>query len=150
MHGRALDASRPTLLFGRTTALTPGRMRLHALREGARVVDFTWVFVNDAAARLCRCEPLSLLGKGLRANVAGALGHPVLIERYRRVLEHGNTQSFEQVHLVDGRQDIVVHRVRRVGDGVEVTLTNRSAARRARAAELESSRHLATAQVLSA
>jgi len=67
----------------------------------------------------------------LRDGVAGPLGHPVLVERYRRVIEHGNAQSFVQVHLLDGRQDIVDHRVVRHGDGVLVTLTNLSAERRA-------------------
>jgi len=112
-------------------------MRLQALRERGRVVDFALAFANEAAARLMRCDPQALLGKGLRANVAGPLGHPALVERYRHVLVHGNTQFFEQVHVVDGLQDIVIHRVQRMGDGVEITLTNRSAARRSRATALE-------------
>jgi hypothetical protein len=146
MKVRPARGRRPTWLFGPTTEETPGRIRLHAVREHGRVVDFTWVFVSEAAARLLHCDHLFLLGKGLSANLGGPLGNPVLIERYRRVLENGNTQSFEQVHLVSGRQDIVVHCVRRVEEGVEVMLTNRSAARRACADALESRLHAATAR----
>lgn len=144
-----LDSARgPAWLFGPTTEDSPGKVRLHAVLEQGRVADFTWVFVNAAAARLLQSAPRFLLGKGLRANIGGPLGNPVLIDRYRRVLEHGNTQSFEQVHLVDGLQDIVVHRVARVEGGVEVTLINRSAARRAHAAALESRLHAVGAQGL--
>jgi PAS domain-containing protein len=127
----------PTPLFGLTNVKSVGKMRLNALLERGRVVDFIWVFANDAAARLVRCDPQFLLGKGLREIVAGSLAHPALIERYRRVFELGGTQFFEQVHVVDGRQDIVIHRVQRVSEGVEITLTNRSAVRRSRAASRE-------------
>lgn len=116
---------------------SPGQARLHAVREQGRVVGFTWVFVSDAAARLLRSVHRYLLGRGLRVNVGAPLGNPVLVDRYRRVLDEGLVESFEQVHLVDGRLDIVVHRVVPVGDGVEVTLTNRSAALRAQAAAHE-------------
>lgn len=146
MHGPPVSGRWPISLFGPATEDSPGQARLTAVREQGRVVDFTWAFVNDAAAHLLHRADRFLLGKGLRANVGGPLGNPVLIDRYRRVLEHGNTQSFEQVHLVDGRQDIVVHRVARVGDGVEVILTNRSAAWRAQAAALEPPLRAASAQ----
>jgi len=116
---------------------TRGTMRLRALREHGRVVDFTWESVDPAAARLLHCDPLDLLAKSLSETVSGGpLGHPALIDRYRRVLEFGNAQSFAQVHLVDGHQDVVVHRVVRHGDGVAVTLTNLSADRRKQARRL--------------
>jgi hypothetical protein len=137
VHRHAGGLAGPTPLFGPATGDSVGKMRLRALREHGQVVDFTWEFASEAAARLMRCEPQALLGKGLREVFAGPLGHPALIERYRHVLVHGNTQFFEQVHVVDGLQDIVIHRVQRMGDGVEITLTNRSAARRSHAAALE-------------
>jgi hypothetical protein len=144
MNVQPARGRRPTWLFGPTTEETTGRIRLQAVREYGRVIDFNWVFVSEAAARLLHCEPLLLYGRGLRANLGGPLGNPALIERYRRVLENGNTQSFEQVHLASGRQDIIVHCVRRVEDGVEVMLTNSSAARRACADALESLPHATT------
>jgi hypothetical protein len=150
VHGHARGRAGPTPLFGPTTGDSVGKMRLQALRERGRVVDFTLAFANEAAVRLMRCEPQFLLGRGLRAIVAGPLGHPALIERYRHVVVHGNTQFFEQVHVVDGLQDIVIHRVERVGDGVEITLTNRSAARRSRAAVLERMQQASNAQGMQA
>lgn len=117
----------------------PGVMRLRAVRDRAGgIVDFVWAGANAAAARMMYCTPGELVGKHLRDGVAGPLGHPVLVERYRRVIEHGNPQSFAQVHLLDGTQDIVDHCVARDGDGVVVTLTNLSARRRARERHLHS------------
>ena len=112
---------------------TPGVMRLRAVHRGSRVSDFMWVFVSAAAARLIPCHPQQLRGKCLSEVPAGLLSHPALVERYRRVVEHGSVQTFEQVHVVDGHQDLVVHRVARLDEeGVVVTLTNLSADRRAR------------------
>lgn len=104
-------------------------MLLRAVRKQGRVVDFTRVVVDDAAARLLQFDHLFLLGRGLRASVGEQVGNPVLIDRYRRVLESGDTQSFEQLHLVEGRHEVIVHRVARLGDGVEVNLDNRRTAR---------------------
>lgn len=117
----------------------PASMRLQAVRERGHVVDFTWESAGSAAAYLLHCDPLALRGQSLLRNevIAGPLGHPALIDRYRRVLEHGNAQSFEQVHLVDGQQDVVIHRVVPEGDGVTVTLTNQSAERRAQVLRLQ-------------
>lgn len=117
----------------------PASMHLQAVRERGRVIDFTWESAGSVAARLLHCDPLALQGQRLLRNavIAGPLGHPALIDRYRRVLEHGNAQSFEQVHLVDGQQEIVIHRVVREGDGVTVTLTNLSAERRAQVLRLQ-------------
>ncbi len=112
----------------------PGTMRLQAVREGGRIVDFSWESANRSAARLMRCEPEALRGKHLLDVIAGPMDHPALIDLYRRVVEHGNAQSFAQVHRVDGWHDVVVHRVVRSGDGVAVTLTNHSAMRRELAA----------------
>jgi hypothetical protein len=109
-------------------------MRLQAVRDAARVVDFRWEFVGTAAARLLNCAAHTLLGKGLREVAAGPLAHPALIERYRRVVECGNAQSFEQVHRIDGTQVLIAHHVARAGDGVEVTLINLSARMRFRMA----------------
>jgi hypothetical protein len=111
---------------------------LKAVRLDGRVIDFTWESASDTAARLLHCDPLALRGRRLRnAGAAGPLCHPALIDRYRRVLEHGNAQSFDQVHVVEGRQEVVIHRVVPDNDGVTVTLTNLSADRRAQIARLQ-------------
>ncbi|MES2958391.1 MAG: PAS domain-containing protein [Pseudomonadota bacterium] len=128
----------PSATRPKRTRATPGTMRLRALREQGRVVDFVWQSVSPAAGKLLRCQPVDLIARALSETVSGGpLGHPALIDRYRRVLEYGNAQSFAQVHLIDGRQDVVVHRVVRHGDGVAVTLTNLSADRRKQAWRLE-------------
>jgi len=121
----------------RAPCASTSTIRLHAMRERGHIVDFIWQFASPAAAQLLHCDPRALIGRRLRDVVAGPLGHPALINRYRRVIDHGGAQAFAQVHLVDGRQDIVVHRVVRLGDGVAVTLTNLSADRRAQAQRLE-------------
>jgi hypothetical protein len=108
-------------------------MRLSAVRRDGRVADFMWVFVSAAASRLLPCNPLQLRGKCMSEVRAGLLSHPALIARYRRVVEQGIAESFEQVHVIDGQQDIVIHRVARLDAGVVVKLTNLSADRRARA-----------------
>ncbi len=111
-------------------------LRLVAVREHGRIVDFIWQHATPAAARLLRVGDIQPNGKSLRALGAGALRQQPLIERYRRVIEDGSERSFSQVHLVKGRQDVVIHRVSCGGDTVTVTLTNLSADRRAQARRL--------------
>ena len=91
-----------------------------------------WEYISVAAVPLLPCRAWQLLGRCMSEGRAGAFDHPVLIERYRRIVEHGAPRSFEQVHLVQGRQDLVLHQVVRLGDGVAVTLINLSAALRVR------------------
>jgi hypothetical protein len=112
-------------------------MRLNSVREARQVVDFRWIFISSDAAHLLRCDPLLLRGQCLSATaVPGLLGQPALIDRYRCIVEDGLARSFEQLHLIEGRQDAVIHRAVREGDGVTVWLTNLSANRRAQAARL--------------
>ncbi len=112
-------------------------LRLAAQRERGRIVDFIWQHATPAAARLLRVGTVQPIGKSLRQLSAGPLmNHPALIERYRRVMEDGSERSFAQVHLVKGRQDVVIHRVSCSGDTVTVSLTNLSADRRAQARRL--------------
>lgn len=127
----------PTPLFGVLTRSTPGLMRLRAEREQGRVVDFSWQFASAAAARLLACDLQSLLGRRLSDVVGGPDGHPTLVGRYSCVMEYGNTQSFEQIHVVNGLEDVIVHRVACVADGVEVTLVNLSAGMRLRNSLIE-------------
>ncbi len=113
----------------RSSARNSASMRLVAVRDRGRIVDFRWEYANAMAGRLMQTHPLQLIGKALR-DVGGPLGHPALIDRYRRVVEHGIPQSFEQVHALGGGQDLVLHRIVRSSDGVLVCLTNLSAQRR--------------------
>lgn len=132
------DALSAALLFPapvRSFARNSASMRLSAVRERGLIIDFRWEYANAMAGRLMQTHPLQLIGKGLR-DVGGPLGHPALIARYRRVVEHGNPQCFEQVHALGGGQDLVLHRIVRSADGVLVSLTNLSAQRRHQLIEL--------------
>lgn len=111
-------------------------LQLDAVRERGRIVDFIWQQASPAAARLLRVGTTSANGKRLRELATCPLSHPALIERYRRVIEDGGERSFAQVHVVKGRQDVVIHRVSCSGDTVTVSLTNLSADRRAQAHRL--------------
>lgn len=116
----------------------PCSLRLLAVREHGVVVDFVWQAVSHAAVHLLHCDPRELIGGRMRSiGKAGPLGHPALVERYRRVLKSGHPMSFEQLHVVAGRQDLVVHRVVPERDGVAVTLTNPSHDRREQIARLQ-------------
>ena len=116
----------------------PCSMRLQAVREHGRVVDFVWRSASNAAAHLLHRDPYDLIGERMRdVEASGPVGHPALSERYRRVLEQGHALSFEQVHVVAGRQEVVIHRVVPERDGVTVTLTNLSVNRRAQIARLQ-------------
>lgn len=114
-------------------------MRLLAVREHGLVVDFVWHSVHHAAARVLHCDPGELIGERLRnAGQAGPLGHPALVERYRRVMMCGLPKSFEQVHRVAGGQEVVTHFVVPESEGVAVTLTYPGHDRQAHAAGLSS------------
>ena len=83
-------------------------------------------------------EAGALPGQHLCAVLAaGPLGQPDLVDRYRGVLEHGHARSFAQVHIVEGRPEVVIHRVVPEDDGVGVMLINLSANRRAQIARLQ-------------
>jgi tryptophan synthase beta subunit len=112
-------------------------MHLHAVRKAGCIVDFSWDAADATAARLMAWHADALHGMRLTGVIAGPLDHPALVDNYRHVVEHGSAQSFAQVHSIDGRQDIVIHRVVRMGDGVTVALTNLSANRRVQALRLD-------------
>ena len=119
----AADSQRDVEALARPLRVVGARMRLRAVRRAGRVTDFMWESVSASAAPLLLyCDPSQLRGRCMREVSVGPLGHPALIERYRRVLEAGHAQSFEQVHRIGDTQVIVVHCVTGRPDGVCVTL----------------------------
>jgi len=118
--------------------LVRATMRLRAVRRSGRVVDFMWEYVGASVAPLLNCAPGRLHGRCMHELAVGPLGHPALVERYRRVLEDGMPQTFEQVHCIGGKQAIVTHCVVPLDDGfgmgVGVTLTRTTAGGRAHSA----------------
>lgn len=111
----------------------PGLMRLQALRQGGRTVDFTWDVVDVRAARALQHPLCELVGQRLLEVLAGRRGHRSIFEHYRRVFESGVAEAALQLHIDHGREDMVRHAAMRLGEGVAVTLLNLSAARRAQA-----------------
>lgn len=110
----------------------PGLIRLRAVARADGALDFMWQLVNEAAERLLPCKAWQLTGRYMSEGRAGVFDHPVLAERYRRVIQDGLAQSFEQVHRIQDQQDLVIHHVSRTadGEGVDVMLINLSATRR--------------------
>ena len=119
----------------------PGLMTLQAVRNRGRVVDFVWVFASAGAARLLGRHALDLVGQRLLCVMGGHVGHLAVFDQYRCVVEQGAAEAIRQMHVVNDSNDIYRHAAVRLGDGVAVTLTNLSAARRAHALRLELNEH---------
>jgi hypothetical protein len=134
----ALPTARAAGAVMPVSRLTPGVMRLRAVPRTDGALDFMWEFISAAAAPLFSCTPMQLYGRCMSEGRAGVFDHPVLAERYHCVVESGVAQSFEQVHRVQGLQELLRHQVIRHGHGVLVTLINLSAARRASSARRSS------------
>ena len=115
----------------RSSHLAPGMVLLRPVRRGGQVVDFEWVFSNTAAQSLLGRDLRALRDKRLHTVGVAACGPLESLDRYRSVLEQGDSRCFEQVQLVNGRQCIVAHHIARAGDGVAITLVNLSPPRRA-------------------
>ncbi len=91
------------------------------------MLDFKWDYIGVAAAALLSCPVRQVLGRCMSEGRAGAFDHPALIRRYRRIVEQGAPQYFEQVHRVLGQQHLLAHHVMPTGEGVAVTLIDLSA-----------------------
>ena len=78
-----------------------------------------------------------MVGQRLLGVLGGHLGHRVVFDQYRRVVEYGAAEAIKEVHVVNGVNDVYRHGAVRLGDGVAVTLTNLSAVRRAQALQLD-------------
>jgi PAS fold len=120
----------------------PPCMRLRAVRSLGLVTDFVWHHANAAAATLFHQSPQALRGQSMgELPEVVRRGQPALIDCYRRIFEQARTQSFDHVHWVEGRQEVVIHRVVCEPNGIAVTLTNLSANRRAQASRLRAEAH---------
>ena len=108
----------------------PGFMALHAVREGAHIVDFEWDNASVAASRLLRGTATGLLGKRLVEVLAGRSGRGEIFNQYRRVVEFGAARAVQQRIELNTSVDVLRHAAVRLHDGVAVTLTNLSALRR--------------------
>ena len=113
---------------------------LEAVRDGAgAIVDFRWVYVNEAAARLVGRPRESLPGCSV-AEVLPAHRQLGLADQYARVIETGTPWVSELRYLKDGVDAVVRLAVARVGDGVAVSTVDLSARWRAEEALREAGR----------
>jgi PAS domain S-box-containing protein len=71
------------------TILTPVR------RSDGLIVDFTWTYVNPAAARTLGREVADLIGRGIGTVLPNAWDAPGLFARYVGVLQSGEQREFE-------------------------------------------------------
>ena len=108
----------------------PGFMRLRAVRQGAHIVDFEWDSASAVASRLLYGHPGGLLGRRLVEVLAGRSERGAVFNQYRRVVEVGSACAVQQRIERNGSVEHVRHAAVRLHDGVAVTLTNLSAARR--------------------
>jgi signal transduction histidine kinase len=113
---------------------------LEALRDAAgRIVDFTWTYVNAAAARMIRRPRGWLLGRRLLDVLPG--NRPSgLFQHYVRAVETGEPWVNELAYEYDGLEMFARLAVARVGDGVAISTVDLSERRRAEEALVEAGR----------
>jgi PAS domain S-box-containing protein len=113
---------------------------LEALRDAAgRIVDFTWVYSNDAAARMVKRSRESLPGRRV-LEVHPGNRESGLFERYVQVVETGEPWMTEMAYQYDGLDMFARLAVARVGDGVAISTVDLSERRRAEEALVEADR----------
>lgn len=158
-HGRrALDASsflsdlavedpvreRPVDLQGLDARLRnaealawPCFMSLHAVRDGARIVDFEWDDASVGATRMLCGRAGGLIGQRLVEVLAGSPDRGEVFAHYWRVVEFGAARAVQQRIEFNASVEVLRHAALRLHDGVAVTLTNLSELRRALALRRE-------------
>jgi hypothetical protein len=117
-------------LWAAWSLAAPGFMTLHAVREGAHIVDFEWDFACAAAMRMLHAGSGGLRGKRLAEVLADQGGCDEVLDQYRRVVEFGEAKAARLTVDVNPSADVIRHAAVHLRDGVAVTLTNLSAVRR--------------------
>jgi PAS domain S-box-containing protein len=103
------------------------------------ITDFTWTYLNEAAARISRRPREELLGQRL-LEVHPGIRDSGLFERYLQVIESGESWVSEMAYRHEGLDMFVRLAVARVGDGVAVATVDLSERRRAEEALVEAAR----------
>jgi len=113
---------------------------LEAVRDPAgRIVDFVWVYANEAAARMAKRPREWLPGRRV-LEVHPGNRESGLFERYVQVVETGTPWVTEMAYQYDGLDMFARLAVARVGDGVAVSTVDLSERRRAEEALVEADR----------
>ncbi len=104
---------------------------LAAVRNAAgAIVDFTWLYINEAAAAIAKRPREAFLGRRVNDLLPGHRDSG-LFEIYTRVLDTGNPWVGEIHYLHDGIDAPLRFSVARVGDGVAVSTVDISERRSA-------------------
>ncbi len=121
-----------------------GFMVLESVRENGVIVDFTWIYVNDAGARIVGRPKDSFPGRRLLETMPGNRDDG-LFDAYVRVVETGEHWTKEFTYRHEGL-DIYIRLVAaKADDGFAVTFADLSGRRRAEEAARESEARLAAA-----
>lgn len=115
----------------------PCFMSLHAVRDGAHIVDFEWDDASVGATRMLCGRAGGLIGQRLVEVLAGRPGRGEVFNQYWRVVEFGAARAVQQRIEFNDSVEVLRHAALRLHDGVAVTLTNLSALRRALALRRE-------------
>ena len=118
---------------------------LHAIRgPGERIIDFEWLYLNPAAARVIDRPVEALVGQRIAELFPWSWDVPGLFDCYCRAVETGEPQAIE-VHSSPGGVDMWVHNIStRFGDGVAVWFADVTGHRRAELAAREARAQLQT------
>lgn len=98
-------------------------MVLKAVRQEDRIVDFSWVVVNDAAAELLGRSPEELAGLRLTQENPGTQAS-ALIDLYRTVVEGGERKCHRLYFSGEGLDGWYDLTAAPLADGVVVTVTD--------------------------
>jgi len=115
-----------------------GFMMFRSVREGQRIVDFEWVYVNPAAERLVGRKDAELVGKRLLQEMPGNREEG-LFDAYVSVVESGDAFRRELTYAHEGLARAFRILAVRLEDGFAVTfedVTDRARAEAERAALL--------------
>ncbi len=108
------------MLQGVLESSLDGVMTFRSVRdEGGEIVDFEWLDVNPAGARMVHRAAEGLVGRRMLDVLPGNL-EDGLFDRYRRVVETGEPELFEHRYSHDGLDASFRVSARRLGDGFVV------------------------------
>lgn len=108
--------------------LPAGLMLFRSVRDpSGRIVDFRWLFTNQAAAKLVGRSDAQLRGQLLLEQLPG---NRESFERYVQVVETGEADEHEFRYSFDDADAWVLNRVTKVGDGFSLLFADMPERRR--------------------
>jgi two-component system CheB/CheR fusion protein len=104
---------------------------LQAVRDhSGHIVDFTWTYVNPAAALIAHTTPEALIGQRLLTHLPGCKSTSSLFDRYVRVVETGEPHNIQLFYDTDGIRGWFHNMAVRLDDGLAVSYLDVSETKR--------------------